>query len=186
MSFIGLASAVSDEVRTCLLKTDENEINAALDLLDRSGRIFAAGAGRSRLAAAAFAMRLMHIGYKGYLVGEVATPAITEGDLLVLCSGSGETKSMIPLAETAKKCGAKVLLFTTKESSSLASMSDCKVLIHAKAAKSKDNENSVSVQPMSNLFVQTLGLILDIMITELMDRHDIDESLMKQYHANLE
>lgn len=44
------------------------------------------------LSCKAFAMRLMLLGCRSYFVGETTTTAIQKGDLLLLCSGSGEPK----------------------------------------------------------------------------------------------
>ncbi len=186
MSYHELSEDIIKEISECMAKTGEEEFEGALRLLDEAGRIFVCGAGRSRLAAAAFVMRLVHMGCTAYLVGDVTTPAIKKGDLLAVCSGSGETGSMKLYAGTAAKAGAKILLFTTKDSSSLAELADGKVVLHAKAAKNDEKDNVTSVQPMSNLFAQTLGLTMDMLVIELMKKRNIDETLMKEYHANLE
>ena len=52
-------------------------------------RIIVCGTGRSGLMLKSFAMRLMQIGYISYVVGETITPAIKEGDLLIVASASG-------------------------------------------------------------------------------------------------
>lgn len=185
MNFSELSTAITDEIRTCLEKTDETQLQKAVDLIDAAPRVFLAGAGRTGLEVSSFAMRLMHIGYHVHRVGEVTTPAIQEGDLLVLCSGSGETKSMIVLAETARKVGASILLFTTKDSSTLAEYADQIVVLYAKSAKAADTAN-VSIQPMSNLFVQSVCITFDMIIIALMDKNQLDESKMKHNHTNLE
>jgi 6-phospho-3-hexuloisomerase len=48
------------------------------------------------------AMRFMHLGYTVFIVGETNTPAILEGDLLLVASGSGTTSSVVSSAEKAK------------------------------------------------------------------------------------
>jgi 6-phospho-3-hexuloisomerase len=45
------------------------------------------------------AMRFMHLGYTVFIVGETNTPAILEGDLLLVASGSGTTSSVVSSAE---------------------------------------------------------------------------------------
>ena len=49
------------------------------------------------------AMRLMHMGYTSFVVGETITPAIQPGDLLVIASGSGSTETLTVIAEKCKK-----------------------------------------------------------------------------------
>jgi 6-phospho-3-hexuloisomerase len=57
-------------------------------------------AGRSGLALKMAAMRFMQ--YTVFIVGETNTPAILEGDLLLVASGSGTTSSVVSSAEKAK------------------------------------------------------------------------------------
>lgn len=185
MNYPQLVSAITAEIENCLHKTDEAQLDAAVELVAQANRVFLAGAGRSGLEVSSFAMRLTHIGLKVFRVGEVTTPAIKEGDLLVLASGSGKTASMLVLAQAARKAGAKVLLFTTSENSPIAELSDQIVVIHGKAAKDTASA-AVSIQPMSNLFVQALCLTFDIIVIRMMERNHLDEALMKDNHANLE
>lgn len=185
MKYSELEKAVIKEIDDCLSKTDEKQIEEAVKLISNSKRIFIAGAGRTGLVASEFAMRLMHIGFNVYKVGEVTTPAILEDDLLIVCSGSGETKSILNLVETSLKVKAKVLLFTTKESSTIGNKANNIVLIHGKAAKSDDGSVK-SIQPLSNLFAQSLILTMDMIIIQLMDINNIDESKLKNNHTNLE
>lgn len=185
MKYIELKDAVMNEINTCLNQTSEKEINTAIKTISRAKKIFVFGAGRTGLVASEFAMRLMHIGFNVYKVGEVTTPAIEKKDLLVVCSGSGETTSALNLVNVANKVGASTLLFTTKETSTIASLVNNKVVIHAKAAKSDDGSVK-SIQPLSNLFAQSLILTFDMIIIMLMNKLNIDETKLKNKHANLE
>ena len=78
------------------------------DRICQAKRIFTAGAGRSGLAARAFAMRLMHLGYTAYVCGETTTPSLQADDLLLVVSGSGNTATLLCMAEKAKKLGAQL------------------------------------------------------------------------------
>ena len=71
----------------------------------KARHIFVAGAGRSGFVARGFANRLMHLGLEVFFVGEPTTPAIEKKDLLIISSGSGETDSLIVMANKAKKAG---------------------------------------------------------------------------------
>ena len=89
------------------------------------------------------------------------------------------------MVEISLKVKAKVLLFTTKESSTIGNKANNIVLIHGKAAKS-DDDSVKSIQPLSNLFAQSLILTMDMIIIQLMDINNIDESKLKNNHTNLE
>ena len=74
---------------------------------------------RSGIAIRAFANRLMHIGFSVSIVGEISSPHSKPGDLLIICSGSGETGSLKSLAEKAKQSGIDLALVTMKKSQRL-------------------------------------------------------------------
>ena len=85
------------------------DIDDFLDIIVSANNVFVTGAGRSGLAAKAFAMRLMHLGLSAYVVGETISPAIYEGDCILAISGSGETNTITSAAKISKNRGAKVL-----------------------------------------------------------------------------
>ena len=62
---------VMDELEGALNAISPGEAKAFADAILKAERIFVAGAGRSGLAAKAFAMRLMHLGLPTYVVGDV-------------------------------------------------------------------------------------------------------------------
>ncbi|WP_255556640.1 SIS domain-containing protein [Methylococcus sp. Mc7] len=69
-------------------------------------------------------MRLMHGGYDVFVVGEIVTPSIRKGDLLIVISGSGETETMLAFTKKAKEQGANIALISTRDSSSLGDLAD--------------------------------------------------------------
>ena len=80
-----------------LISNDEAEklVNGILE----SKKIFVAGAGRSGFMAKSFAMRMMHMGIDAYVIGETVTPNFEKDDILIIGSGSGETKGLVSMAE---------------------------------------------------------------------------------------
>ena len=179
-------STVIEELNTCLGSIKEEEAQEALHIIDSSQRVFCAGAGRSGLGIRAFAMRLMHLGKTTYVMGETTTPAIKENDLLVIASGSGRTASLVAAAEKAKKRGVKILLFTIDPNSPIGKIADFSVKFPAPSEKAEGGGVAVSIQPMGSLFEQSLFLLLDCLIVNLMARHNQTSSVMFANHANLE
>ena len=47
-----------------------------VDLYHRKGKVLVMGAGRSGLVGKAFAMRLLHLGFNSYVLGETIVPSI--------------------------------------------------------------------------------------------------------------
>lgn len=149
-------------------------------------RIFIAGKGRSGLQMRAFAMRLMHLGFPVHVVDEVTTPAIQADDLLLIGSGSGRTASLVQYAEKAKVLHARLALVTIQSDSPIARLADCLVTIQAATPKIEQSAPIHSIQPMGSLFEQTLGLMLDLMIVQLMAERNLSSEQMFTRHANLE
>lgn len=110
-----------------MLSPDEAE--AFFSEMLKARKIYVAGAGRSGLVARAFAMRLMHIGFESYVIGETITPALSLGDTLVVFSGSGETNSVYDVSETAKELGGRLCLITATPVSRMSGLADCVVIL---------------------------------------------------------
>ena len=106
-----------------IAKMDEQDLVNAMGVIGRNDRVYATGEGRSGFQARAFAMRMMHIGYTSYMMGETICPSMHEGDVLVAISSSGKTKHTVEDAEAAKKLGVKVIAVTSKPESPLADVS---------------------------------------------------------------
>lgn len=98
--------------------TDE-QLTLFIKKINEAKRIIVCGTGRSGLMLKSFAMRLMQIGYISYVVGETITPAIKEGDLLIVASASGETNSVCQAVKSAQKENVKVITITANEQSTL-------------------------------------------------------------------
>ena len=176
---------VLEELEGALSAISPGEAKAFADAILNAERIFVAGAGRSGLAAKAFAMRLMHLGLPVFVAGETTTPGIRAGDLIVIGSGSGATVSLAGMAEKAKAVGASVALVTIFPASRIGSLADLVVEIPAPTPKASASRLT-SIQPMGSLFEQSLLLFLDITVMELMARKATNSDAMFQRHANLE
>ncbi|MSS02201.1 6-phospho-3-hexuloisomerase [Floccifex porci] len=180
------ASVVLNELHHTLSKIDIQKANEFVELVDQAQEVFCAGAGRSGFQVKGFAMRLMHMGINSYVVGETCTPNIRENGLLVICSGSGETKSLVNHANKAKEVGAKIALITINPESTIAKLADVVVEISAPSPKSAKQGDIKSIQPMGSLFEQSEGIFMDISIMMLMEKRNLDSDTMFGRHANME
>ena len=157
-------------------------------------RIFIAGTGRSGLVARTFGMRLMHLGFTVFIVGEVVTPAIRKGDLLVVVSGTGLTASLVAAARTAKAKGAKVVAITSFPNSPVASNSDQVVQVKGRKLGEVDKDylnrqlagRHDPIVPLGTLFELSTIVFLDALIEELMLKYRKSEAELKALHTNLE
>lgn len=186
MNVVDTSGAILEELRAVLSKVPSGEADAFVDDILAARRIFVAGAGRSGLAGRAFAMRLMHFGFDAFVIGEIATPAYSKDDLLVVCSGSGETGSLVSIAEKAKRIGGKIALVTIVAESTIGRLADRRLILPAPSPKAKAGGAVGSIQPMGSLFEQASLLLLDAVILELMARRGVESEQMFSRHANLE
>lgn len=162
---------IVDEVRDVLKSVDIEELENFINMIDKEIRIFVDGEGRSGFAGKGFAMRLMHLGYEVYVMGETNTPSFQANDVFVSISGSGNTGSVRLNAEKAKKSGAKVVTITNNRESSLGELSD--QVIQLNATVRGDTENRKSIQLLGSLFDQSAHLLLDSVCLSLSQRDDI-------------
>lgn len=94
------------ELSTLFSEIDEASLAPFIQALQRGRRLFFYGAGRSGLAVKMAAMRFMHLGLEAHAVGDVTCPAIGEGDVLLVASGSGRTPGILSAAQQAQAVGS--------------------------------------------------------------------------------
>ena len=184
LSYLSNTSLILFELDRTLTTVSEADVAAAQRAIVSARRLFIAGAGRSGLALRMAAMRLMHLGLTVHVAGEVTAPAIAAGDLLIVASGSGTTRSAVHAAEVAIKVGADVLALTTAAGSRLADIARYAIVIPA--ATKQDHGGTRSEQYAGALFEQSVLLLMDaIFQTMWHERGESAEQLWKR-HANLE
>lgn len=182
MNFNEYLQQINNEIQQVTSEIDPIQADKLLIEIENAKRIYVLGAGRSKLMMMAFAMRLMQIGYQVYVVGEIVTPALLEGDLLIIGSGSGETAGLVLNTNKAKNIGAKIAVITINPASSLGKLGDLVIVIPTSTEKSNHNK---SIQPGGSTFEQCLMLFGDAVILNLLEKADPSISVMTR-HANLE
>ena len=185
-----------DSVRESLARVDLDQVEKMVTemLVSTNRRILVVGAGRSGLIGRAFAMRLMHLGFQVYVMGETITPSIGRGDLVIALSGSGTTKIVVTAVEIGKTVGAKIIAITSYVDSALAKLADDVVLVkgRTRVADEKDyflrqlmGEHELMAQ-LGTVFEISLMTFLDGVVVELMRRLGLTESELKKRHATIE
>jgi 3-hexulose-6-phosphate synthase / 6-phospho-3-hexuloisomerase len=172
---------ILDKISSILSATDDSYHAKLTDMLDGAARVFVAGAGRSGLVCKFFAMRLVHSGYDASVVGEVVTPSIKKGDLLIVISGSGETEQLIAFTKKARTEGAKILLISSKASSTIGDMADAVFQIGR-----TEQYGKVVGMPMGTVFELSTLAFLESAISHIIHEKGIAEEVMRSRHANLE
>lgn len=92
-----------------------------------TGRIIGLGAGRMGYSLRSFIMRLSHIGFEAYMIGDTTLPRVGRGDLVLVNSSSGNTPSILLYTEQAKQAGATIILLSANNESKIANLADKKI-----------------------------------------------------------
>ena len=176
-------------------KLDTEATKAMLQKIMEGKRIFVMGAGRSGLVAKAFAMRLMHLGFSVYVVGETTTPAVRTSDVVVAISGSGETRSIADLGKIVKDVGSTLITVTSKKESTLGRISDIVVALPGKTKIDSDAGGCLeknmrgdyrNLPPLGTSFEITSLIFLDSLIAQLITLTGASEAELKSRHTNIE
>lgn len=173
---------IQRKVKDILDKISQDDIDEVKKLFFSSSRIFVYGAGRSGLVAKAFAIRLVHLGFQTFVIGETITAPVQKGDLVIIVSGSGETIPAVMTAEIAHNTGARVVSITGKEKSGIAKYADVTLYL---SAACKDVERK-QYAPLGTLFEASVWILLDGIIADLLESKNETEESMRRRHATLE
>ncbi len=173
---------IQRKIRDILEKVSQEDIDNVRNLFFNSNRIFVYGAGRSGLVAKAFAIRLVHLGFQTFVIGETITAPVQRGDLVFIISGSGETMPAVMTAEIANNLGAHVVSITAKKKSEIAKFADITLYI----SSSCDEEERKRYAPLGTLFEASVWILLDGIIAYLLDSKKETEEVMRSRHATLE
>jgi 6-phospho-3-hexuloisomerase len=180
-----MRSEMVDELRGVLLAISEDATERLLDRLTGPGRIFTYGVGREGLVLRSFCMRLFHLGLDAHVVGDMTTPHLGRGDLLVTSSGPGHFSTVAALIGVTRTAGGKVLLFTANPEADLPRTADDMIVIPGATMAAGAGERA-SVQPMGSLYEQAMWLYLDYVALRVAHRRGMSFSDMSHRHTNLE
>src|SRR3989338_3011896 len=110
-------SSIAEEISDVLSKVDESEVKQFVDELLAAEKVFIIAVGRVFLSLQGFGKRLAHLGISVEVVGSITEKAITDRDLLLVASGSGESIVPLEITKKSKRFGARIGLITSARSS---------------------------------------------------------------------
>lgn len=186
MDFNKAKITVLSELDMVFEQVDEVSVAQLSKAICNAEKVFVVGVGRVLLMMQAFVKRLNHLGIEANFVGAIDEPAITDKDLLIVGSGSGE--SVIPLAivKIARKYNVQIIHIGSNVNSSMTPYEDAFVRIPCRTKLNLEDEID-SHQVMSSLFEQSLLLLADMVAMMIVEKKNISDlhALWKK-HANLE
>lgn len=191
--FDALLKAIDENLDSVDSKQIEAFANALMTAYHDRRTIGVVGAGRSGLVAKAFAMRLMHLGFNVFVIGETITPAIGKDDVLLAVSGSGDTALTVSSAQVARHVGARVISITSFPQSSLAELSDILLIVPGRIRRAETDDYfsrqllgiHEPLAPLGTLFELSTSILLDSIVVELMKDLKINERDMRNRHSTI-
>ena len=183
MKYNELYNRILDQLRDTAGNVPDEQVDTMIEAIFNAKQIFIGGAGRSLLMMRSLAMRLMQFGFNSHVVGDTTTPAIREGDLLILGTNSGETKNLKSWVAVAKDNNAKILVITSNPDSTIGKEADYIVQFN----KIVDTDK---IQSSGSSFEQSLLIFCDAVVmcmfnTGRLSNDEIDK-FIRVRHANLE
>ena len=133
----------------------------------------------------AFAMRLFHLGLDVHVLGDMTTPPVGEGDLLIVSAGPGWFSSISALCKTAHESGARVACITAQPDGGVSRTANFTLHIPAQTMADDQGETS-SVLPMGSLFEGAQFLIFELVVIMVRDRIGETFETMRRRHTNME
>ena len=146
--------------------------------IEAARRIALYGVGRNGLVLRAFAMRLMHLGFDAHAVGDMATPPVGSGDLVIAALALGRLPTGDAILASAKAAGARRLVITARPGAA-----EAETVIALPAQTMADPMRSVL--PLGSPFELALALFCDLASVELMNRRGLSNADLAGGHANL-
>ncbi|HTZ57450.1 MAG TPA: SIS domain-containing protein [Acidobacteriaceae bacterium] len=151
----------------------------------RAHRIVCHGVGREGLMMKALCMRLMHLGLDAHFAGDMTTPPVSGGDLLLVSAGPGSFSTVLALLGVARDAGARTMVVTAQPGGAAAKIAD--VVIHLPAqTMANDQTASGGLLPMGSLYEAVQLVFFDLISILLRDKTVQSPDDMRARHTNLE
>jgi 6-phospho-3-hexuloisomerase len=179
-----LFSGALDEIRGVLEAGAAAEADRLCDEVLKARRIACYGVGREGLMMRALCMRLMHLGLDAHMVGDMTTPPVSAGDLLIVSAGPGSFSTVKALLGVAHSARARTAVVTAQPKGDVPSAAD--TVIHLRAQTMADDKGGQSVLPMGSLYEAAMLIFFDIVSIVLRQRTGQTMEGMRGRHTNLE
>ncbi len=180
-----------ENAKGVLEAVEEKNVENIVSTILKAKKIYVLGIGHSGMFGKIFAMKLNHVGLRAYTVFDEINPPFEKDDLFIAISQSGETSTIISLAQKAKKLGGKVIGITSVSESTLGRISDLLLKLDKYAEGVKfsalsaigDTKNQNLLGLLFGLNIYTLFYSIIIMIAN--EKGETPDSINSR-HANLQ
>ena len=179
-----LAARALAELQDVFARIGDDAAEPLIAAIRGARRIALYGVGREGLQMKGFAMRLYHLGLDAHVVGDMSTPPIGTGDLLIVSAGPGAFSTVLALIGVARNAGARVAVVTAQPRGEAAQAAD--IVVHIPAQTMADDRGGASVLPMGSLYEAAQMIFFEVVILLLRDRLGETAESMRARHTNLE
>jgi len=185
MEWSATAEAACGEIGASLARIDPSEAGAMVEEIAKARRLALYGVGREGLMMKALAMRLFHLGLDAHMVGDMTTPPLVRGDLLLVSAGPGFFSTVNALVGVAADAGARTACFTAVGDGEIAAKCDIAMVLPAQTM-ANDQGGAASILPMGSLYEGVQYVAFELLVLMVRDSLGISPEAMRANHTNLE
>lgn len=184
--FAAQAAQAAADIGAAAGRVDPAALQGLVQEIAAARQIVLQGAGREGLMMRGLAMRLAHLGCRVHMAGDMATPPVGPGDLLLVSSGPGALASIAALIGVAKAAGARTACVTAQPDGPDPAASDRVLVIPAQTMADDRGAAASQVLPMGSLFEGAQFLTFELLVLALRDHLGETAETMRARHTNLE
>jgi 6-phospho-3-hexuloisomerase len=180
-----LGTRAGQDLEAVFSKFEPSQLEILSQELLAAKRIVCYGVGREGLMMKALCMRLMHLGLDAHVAGDMTTPPLGKGDLLIASAGPGTFSTVMALLGVAYDAGACTMVVTAQPGCAAPSKAD--VVIHLPAqTMANDCGGPTSLLPMGSLYEAAQLVFFDLISILLRQKTGQSPDQMRSRHTNLE
>ena len=184
--FHDMAARAAGELSKATQSVDPAALQDLVRELAAAKRIAVYGVGREGIMMRALTMRLYHMGLDVHMVGDMTTPPVGSGDLLLVSAGPGHLSTVEALIDVAQQAGARTFCITATPDGPAPLACDRMLVIQAQTMANDLGGKATSVLPMGSLFEGAQFLTFELLILALRDHLGVTPAAMRARHTNLE
>jgi 6-phospho-3-hexuloisomerase len=171
------------DLETVFSKFETSQFETLCQELLNAKRIVCYGVGREGLIMAAIAMRLMHAGFKSYVVGEMVTPPVGPADVFFTSAGPGHFATIETLLKVAREAGGRTVIVSAQPARAAQMPGD--VVIYLPAQTMVDVTAGLSILTMGTHYEAALLLLGDLLVLRLLELTDQKREVMYTRYTNM-
>ena len=180
-----MARQALSEIESVFAGVAADTADRMCDEILKARRIACYGVGREGLMMKALCMRLMHLGLDAHVVGDMTTPPVGKGDLLIASAGPGFFSTVMALAGVARDAGARTMIVTAQPDGPAPRLADVVIELPAQTM-ANDRGGPASLLPMGSLYEAAQLVFFDLISILLREKTGQSPDQMRARHTNLE